>query len=289
MRIAGARDELDPVLRVWRRERLRIALVPTMGNLHEGHLTLVRVARAAADRVVASIYVNPTQFGEGEDFERYPRTFDRDRALLQQAGCDLVFAPETATLYPRGLANAVRVIASPDLSTVLEGASRPGHFDGVVSVVARLFNLVNPDLAVFGEKDWQQLVIIRRMVLDLGYDIEILGVPTVREPGGLAMSSRNAYLAAGQREAAVALNGILEQAAERIRNGETDFAAVEGEAAGRLATRGLKVDYCAVRCSSNLAVPEQSDRDLRVLAAVWCGDTRLIDNVFIKQVGISGI
>lgn len=266
---------------------MQTALVPTMGNLHDGHLALVEAARRTADRVITSIYVNPTQFGEGEDFESYPRTLETDRRSLDQAGCDLLFIPGQAEMYPFGLDRGVRLQASPELASTLEGASRPGHFDGVVTVVARLFNVVRPDIAVFGEKDFQQLLIIRQMVEDLGYGIRILAVPTVREPGGLAMSSRNNYLAKEQRMAAGELNAVLLETAIRIAQGSTDWEALQADAAGRLESRGFRVDYVAVRRSSDLGRPGHDDDPLRVLAAMFCGATRLIDNVAVNRVGIS--
>jgi pantoate--beta-alanine ligase len=279
MRLAIDRHELDSVARLWRQEGLTLALVPTMGNLHEGHLALVRAARKAADRVVCSIYVNPTQFGEGEDFERYPRTPESDGMALEAAGCDLLFSPGHDTMYPNGLENAVRLAASPDLATVLEGAERPGHFDGVVTVVARLFNLVRPDVAVFGEKDYQQLLVIRRMTRDLGYAIKILAVPTVREESGLAMSSRNNYLDRVQRTAAGRLNAVLNGCAKGLQNSGASAAEIERRAVAELERAGFSVDYVAVRRADDLGRPDTQPAPLRVLAAVRSGATRLIDNV----------
>lgn len=278
MQQARTREQLWAVLRAWRRAGGRIALVPTMGSLHEGHLALVAAAREHADRVVASIYVNPTQFGEGEDYERYPRTPDEDRQALQAAGCDLLFTPADRTMYPGGLADATGIRAPHTLSSILEGATRPGHFDGVVTVVARLFNLVGPDLAVFGEKDYQQLLVIRRLVEDLGYPLRVVAVPTVRGPGGLALSSRNRYLENAQRGSAEHLNGILRSTAERVIGSPSSWREAEQEARTLLEQRGLRVDYVAVRRAADLGPPLPADRDLRVLAAVWCADTRLIDN-----------
>ena len=286
MQQAENREQIRSVTRCWREEGRRIALVPTMGNLHEGHLALVEAARQKADRVVTSIYVNPAQFGAGEDFESYPRTLDADRQSLEQAGCDLLFVPDHRTMYPLGLENAVRLHAPPDLATPLEGVSRPGHFDGVVTVVARLFNLVCPDIAVFGEKDFQQLLVIGRLVEDLGYDIRIVPVPTIREHSGLAMSSRNNYLAPLQRKAAGELNAVLLEAADRMMDGAAESAQVEKEAVDRLEGLGFRVEYVAIRRAEDLAMPGVADRRLRVLAAAWCGQTRLIDNVEIFHVGI---
>lgn len=282
------REQMHSISRRWREEGVQTAFVPTMGNLHDGHLALVRAARRVADRVIASIYVNPTQFGAGEDYQTYPRTLDADRKALEQAGCDLLFIPDHATVYPAGLDDAVRVLAAPALSNTLEGEKRPGHFDGVVTVVARLFNLVSPDYAVFGEKDYQQLLIIRRLVDDLGYDIRIIPVPTVREASGLAMSSRNNYLAEAQREAAGALSrmllevvGLVEEAGVAV-----DFAAIEREASSGLQSLGLQVDYVAIRSADKLDLPGENDQKLRVLVAARSGKTRLIDNMEIIRVGI---
>jgi len=287
MQRAENRKQIHAVTEPWRREGLKIALVPTMGNLHRGHLSLVEAARREADRVVTSIYVNPAQFGEGEDYASYPRTLEADSLALEQAGCDLLFVPGHNTMYPSGLDHAVRLLASPDLAGVLEGESRPGHFDGVVTVVARLFNLVVPDVAVFGEKDYQQLLVIQRMADDLGYGIRIVPVPTVRETSGLAMSSRNNYLDKAERESAGRLNAILLHAAGQVRSGCENCIQVEQAATARLKELGFQVDYVAVRRAEDLLMPGSGDPDLRVLAAVWSGPTRLIDNVRVIRVGIS--
>jgi len=259
-----------------------------MGNLHDGHLALIEAARRVADRIVTSVYVNPTQFGEGEDFKSYPRTLATDSQLLEQAGCDLLFTPDHHTMYPFGLEHPVRLLASPDLAAPLEGAFRPGHFDGVVSVVARLLNLVSPDFAVFGEKDYQQLLVIRRMVDDLAYHTRIVPVPTVREASGLAMSSRNNYLEPSQREAAGELNTVLAEAAGRVKAEPFELRRVERDARDRLKRFGLRVEYVAIRRAEDLAVPRDSDLRLRILVAAWSGETRLIDNMEIIRVGISG-
>ena len=284
MLLASERGELDSVLQRWHADRLSVALVPTMGNLHAGHLALVQAARNAADRVVSSIYVNPTQFGQGEDFDHYPRTPEADHRALEAEGCDLVFAPGHDTMYPGGLENTVRVLAPPDLAGVLEGAIRPGHFDGVVTVVARLFNLVQPDVAVFGEKDYQQLLVIRRMTRDLGYGIRIVAVPTVRENHGLAMSSRNEYLDPEQRTAAGRLSAVLFAAAERLAQGDTESSGAEWSARDELEAGGFEVDYVAVRAAEDLAEAPASEQPLRILAAVRIGGTRLIDNVPVNHV-----
>jgi len=286
MLLAKTREQIDPIAHGWRIDRLKTALVPTMGNLHEGHLALVAAAKREADKVITSIYVNPTQFGQGEDFENYPRTLERDRELLAQAGCDLVFVPDQGVMYPFGLDDQVRVLAPAALANTLEGQTRPGHFDGVTTVVARLFNLVRPDIAVFGEKDYQQLLVIRRMSEDLGYGIRVVSVPTVRESSGLAMSSRNNYLDAGQRAGAGELSKVLLQAAHRIVWDSGNPEQVERDATDRLKQAGFQVDYVAVRRAQDLGTPQDSDRDLKVLAAVYFGGTRLIDNVNANRVGI---
>jgi pantoate--beta-alanine ligase len=249
-----------------------------MGNLHAGHLRLIEVARAQADRVVASIFVNPLQFGPNEDFAAYPRTPEADRAVLEEACTDLLFMPDVATMYPRPLADMSRV-SVPRLGDLLEGAHRPGHFDGVTTVVARLFNLVQPDVALFGEKDYQQLCIIRRMVEDLGWPIRILSVPTVREADGLAMSSRNRYLNADERKRAPLLASILNDVAERLRAGERDYAALERVAADILDAADFRTDYFSIR-RPDLGIPGPGDARLILLVAAWLGArTRLIDNL----------
>lgn len=283
MEVARTREELWSCIGTWRRAQGRVALVPTMGNLHEGHLALVHAARQHAEHVVTSIYVNPAQFGAGEDFQAYPRTLEADRRKLQDAGCDLAFVPDERTMYPSGLDDAVRLKAAPSLADILEGASRPGHFDGVVTVVARLFNLVGPTVAVFGEKDFQQLLVIRRMVEDLGYPLEVLAVPTVRGSGGLALSSRNAYLDEEERDVAEHLNAVLQEAAVRAGSGDAGLDAVEARARDHLEREGLRVDYVAIRRAADLAPPGPGDRELRALGAAWCGRTRLIDNVPVTR------
>ena len=278
MRVIHSKQDLAEQLAEWQHNEEHIALVPTMGNLHAGHIALVNEAGRGADRVVTSIYVNPTQFGEGEDFQSYPRTLEADCSMLQDAGCDLVFIPDNDTMYPGGTAKATQVTASPRLSCELEGACRPGHFDGVVTVVARLFNMVTPDLAVFGEKDYQQLLVIKHMVRDLAYPVEIVPLATVREADGLAMSSRNGYLDPQQRNAAAVLNRVLKKAADRFAAGEAGREDVELEASDELSREGFVVDYVAIRRASDLAVPAGEDKSLRILAAARCGSTRLIDN-----------
>ena len=260
----------------------RVAFVPTMGNLHDGHLELVRRGRALAARVVVSIFVNPLQFGPAEDLASYPRTLARDVKLLIGAGADLLFAPPADEMYPRPGAEQTRVEV-PGLSDILCGASRPGHFVGVATVVCKLFNMVQPELALFGEKDFQQLAVIRRMVEDLCIPVEIVGVPTVREPDGLAMSSRNGYLTSAERERAPALYRSLQVAARAIEAGGADPQAVEREAAAAIDAAGLRTDYVSVRRARDLASPGAADGDLVVLAAAYLGRARLIDNLRVQR------
>ncbi|MBK5938707.1 pantoate--beta-alanine ligase [Halochromatium roseum] len=270
----------------WRQAGLRVGLVPTMGNLHAGHLSLIRAASEAADRVVATVFVNPLQFGVGEDFAAYPRTLERDSDMLRDAGCDLLFAPSDAEVYPRGR-DQQTFVEVPGLSDQLCGASRPGHFRGVATVVAKLFNMVQPEVAIFGEKDFQQLLVIRRMVEDLNLPVEVVGAPIVREPDGLAMSSRNGYLSAAERAIAPRLRACLITAVARLRSG-ANFAEVEQDAQNALAAAGFEPDYVSVRRRADLAEPAPDtqlgsgtaqDRALMILAAAQLGRARLIDNL----------
>ncbi|MCE1118188.1 MULTISPECIES: pantoate--beta-alanine ligase [Pseudomonas] len=263
-----------------RGEGKRIAFVPTMGNLHSGHAALVTKAAQRADFVVASIFVNPLQFGAGEDLDKYPRTLAADQEKLLEAGCHLLFAPTVEEMYPDGMAVQTRV-SVPQLSEGLCGASRPGHFEGVATVVSKLFNMVQPDLAVFGEKDFQQLAVIRAMVRDLNMPIQIIGEPTVRAEDGLALSSRNGYLSAEQRASAPALYRTLSSMAEAIRRGRRDFAALIAEGQAQLDAAGLRKDYLEVRHALTLRPAQVDDRDLVVIAAAYMGNTRLIDNLYL--------
>lgn len=276
-------DDMRAQVRLWRASGARVGLVPTMGSLHEGHLELARRALRAADKVVASVFVNPLQFGAGEDFESYPRTLEADAVQLQALGVDAVFAPAVSEVYPDGGEVLTRVVVR-GLSDVLCGAYRPGHFEGVATVVALLFNLVQPDMAVFGEKDYQQLVVIRRMVRDLHMPIQIIGVPTVREPSGLAMSSRNQYLTADELRRAPVLNRALREAARRIEAGHVDFDAIEAEGMSALTKAGFRPDYFVVRDADALSPPGPEARHLVVLAAAWLGAARLIDNCRVDLV-----
>jgi len=262
----------------WHRKGERVAFVPTMGNLHAGHISLIEVARQRGDRFVASIFVNPMQFGPNEDYAVYPRTPDKDARMLADAGCDLMFMPDVAEIYPAGFGHSARVVV-PELSGILDGEFRPGHFDGVSTVVAKLFNIVQPDIAVFGEKDYQQLAIIRRMVADLCIPIEIIGAPTVREPDGLAMSSRNQYLTESERKIAPELHAALSRAAKRLAAGERDFGAIERAELEALTRAGFRPDYFTVRDGKSLLPPGPGAQHLVVLVAARLGRARLIDNL----------
>ncbi len=266
--LAAARADLDG----------RVALVPTMGNLHAGHLALVDTAREHADHVVASVFVNPLQFGPAEDFERYPRTPDDDRAAFAEAGVDLLFTPSTSEMYPDGPDAARRIEVPSALGGILEGAVRPGHFDGVATVVRVLFDLVKPDVAVFGDKDFQQLLVIRWLVHNFRLPIEIIGLPTVREPDGLALSSRNQYLSADERERAPAIVTALTMVADAIREGHHDWAQLESRGLDALTDAGLVPDYFRIRDAEDLSAPTP-DASLVILTAARLGKTRLIDNL----------
>jgi pantoate--beta-alanine ligase len=265
----------------WRAEGARIAFVPTMGNLHSGHISLIEAARRGAARFVASIFVNPMQFGANEDFAHYPRTATKDAAMLSAAGCDLMFMPDAHEIYPDGLERATRVEV-PELSRILCGQFRPGHFEGVTTVVAKLFNIVAPDVAVFGEKDYQQLTIIRRMVADMCYPIEILAAPTVREEDGLAMSSRNQYLTAAERRIAPRLYAALQAAVRRLAAADRDFAAIEHAGSLELEAAGMQSEYFAIRTARSLGLPQGPAEELVVLAAARLGKARLIDNLKVR-------
>lgn len=271
---------LRQTLREWRRDGLTIALVPTMGNLHDGHISLLARAREIADRSVVSIFVNPIQFGRGEDYERYPSTLEADKAKLEAAGLDLLFAPNLAELYPGGIEEDTRVTV-PALSDILCGEFRPGHFSGVATVVSKLFTNTQPDFALFGEKDFQQVMVIRRMVRDLLFPIEIIGMPIIREADGLAMSSRNGYLSPAERAIAPALYATLVSCAERMQAGERDYALLENEAKARLTVVGFQPDYFEIRRADDLHRPTPDDTGLRIFAAAWLGRARLIDNLAV--------
>jgi pantoate--beta-alanine ligase len=282
MEIVESAVSLRQHVDTWRSRRQLIGFVPTMGNLHAGHFALVTQARAVCDRVVVSVFVNPTQFGPGEDFERYPRTPQEDAEGLQRHGCDLMFLPDVTTLYPYGAERAFR-LAVPEMADVLCGAHRPGHFDGVVTVVSRLFNLVRPDVAVFGEKDFQQLRILEQMTRDLGYAIKVERGETVREPDGLAMSSRNRYLDPAQRATAPRMHAAMLAAREGWRSGRRP-ADLEHEVAAVLGEAGFRIDYVSIRRASDLSSARDDDRDgLRIFVAARLGPTRLIDNMALGE------
>jgi pantoate--beta-alanine ligase len=266
----------------WRRAGERVVFVPTMGNLHAGHVSLIEAARRRGERFVASIFVNPMQFGPNEDFAHYPRTPREDQRMLAAAGCNLMFMPDVAEIYPHGSERAARVEV-PGLSRILEGEFRPGHMEGVSTVVAKLFHIVEPDVAVFGEKDYQQLTVIRRMVVELCMRVEIVGAPTMRDTDGLALSSRNQYLTPAERQVAPVIFAKLEAAAARLRAGDAQFASIERAGFQALEGSGLRPDYFSVRRADDLTAPSPETRDLVVLAAARLGKARLIDNVQVTR------
>ncbi len=273
-------SELRKAIADWRLTGKRLAFVPTMGNLHAGHLQLVSEARQKADHVVVSIFVNPTQFGAGEDFETYPRTERKDQEKLEAAGADLLFLPSVSEMYA---SDAKTIVSVAGLSELHCGASRPGHFNGVATVVCKLFNLVQPDIALFGLKDFQQLAVIRTMVRDLNFPVEIVGVDTVREPSGLAMSSRNGYLSSEEIKAAPKLYESLCVARDAVLAGKQPYADIEIRAILSLQEVGFQPDYFSICRSSDLKKAETGDKDLVILAAAKLGSTRLIDNVYFSR------
>lgn len=278
--LLSGRADLSHWRQARRREGARIALVPTLGNLHAGHLALVAEAKRRSDAVLVSIFVNPTQFAPGEDYPGYPRTLQRDTSLLAQEGVEAVFVPTLEVMYPNGFRDAV-VVDVPALAHLLCGASRPGHFRGVAGVIARLFGLVAPDLAVFGEKDYQQLQVIRHLVEELFFAVEIVAVPTVREASGLALSSRNQYLTADERERAPLLYRALEEAAGKLLVG-TIVEQVESAGWARLRAGGFRPEYFSVRRGDDLG-PPTAGVPLRIFAAAWLGRARLIDNIPVSK------
>ncbi|WP_437881594.1 pantoate--beta-alanine ligase [Pseudomonas sp. LRF_L74] len=274
--------ELRAVIARARSQGKRIGLVPTMGNLHAGHIALVNTALRHADFVVASIFVNPLQFGRGEDLDSYPRTLAADQDKLVDAGCHLLFAPDVSEMYPDGMEQQTKV-SVPVVSEGLCGASRPGHFDGVSTVVSKLFNMVQPDVAVFGQKDYQQLAVIRTMVRDLNMPVQIIGEPTVRAEDGLALSSRNGYLDDTQRHDAIALYRVLQGVVEAIQGGNNDLPALLQHASKDLGSAGFRPDYLEVREAASLRQPSAQDSQLVVLGAAFMGNTRLIDNIAFER------
>jgi pantoate--beta-alanine ligase len=282
MRTVHSLKELRTILQGYRRQGKTIGLVPTMGNLHEGHIALVRRAKEASHVVVTSIFINPMQFGASEDLATYPRTLNEDQNKLAAAGNTLVFAPSAEEIYPEGLARQTRVVV-PEVSEGHCGASRPGHFEGVATVVSMLFNMVQPDVAVFGEKDFQQLAVIRKMVRDLMVPIDVIGVPTVREKDGLAKSSRNSYLSADDRKVAPAVYRTLRQVADAVTGGRSDFDALAREGQQALVNAGLRPDYLNIVNSDTLKPASPEDRELTILVAAFLGTTRLIDNLSLTR------
>jgi pantoate--beta-alanine ligase len=276
--IAAVRERVQ----TWRHAELRVAFVPTMGNLHAGHVSLIEAARRHGERFIASIFVNPMQFGPNEDFAHYPRTPREDERMLAAAGCSLMFMPDVTEIYPNGSERATRVEV-PGVSRILEGEFRPGHMEGVSTVVAKLFHIVEPDVAVFGEKDFQQLTVIRRMVADLCMPVKIIGAPTVRDRDGLAMSSRNQYLSSEERALAPSIYQALQKAAQRLRAGDADFASIERAGFQALESAGFRSDYFSVRNASDLCSATASSRELVILTAARIGKARLIDNVQVTR------
>ncbi|MDX1392187.1 MAG: pantoate--beta-alanine ligase [Rheinheimera sp.] len=280
MKILASIPALREHIQQWRQQGERIAFVPTMGNLHQGHLQLVDVAKQHADRVIVSIFVNPMQFGKNEDLASYPRTLEADCAGLSAHGADAVFTPTPELMYPRGL-EAQTFVEVPKLGDLHCGASRAGHFRGVSTIVCKLFNLVQPDVACFGQKDYQQLAIIRQMVTDLSLPIEIIGVPTERAADGLALSSRNGYLTVAQRAIAPRLYQLLQQLRQAIIDGNHDYRALELHTKQQLTDAGFKPDYIDISDQHDLTLATDASQEKVILAAAWLGTTRLIDNLEI--------
>lgn len=276
--VASLRDALAAA----RRDGKTIGFVPTMGNLHDAHIELVKRAQQLCDVVVVSIFVNRLQFGLNEDWDKYPRTMEQDMARLRGANCDFLFHPDESEIYPNGMDQQTKVIC-PAMTDVLCGASRPGHFEGVTTVVAKLFNIVQPDKAVFGIKDFQQLAVIRRMVEDLCMPVDIVAAPVHRENDGLAMSSRNGYLTEEERPKVAILNQTLNWARGEIENGRRDFAALEAESKSRIENAGFRVDYFSIRNSRDLQPAAHDDREITLLGAMYTAGARLIDNVSLSM------
>ncbi|WP_251766824.1 pantoate--beta-alanine ligase [Shewanella indica] len=274
-------DEIRARVREWRQKGETIAFVPTMGNLHQGHVSLILEAARRADHVVASIFVNPLQFGKNEDLDAYPRTLGADQQKLTEAGCELLFTPTPELIYPKGL-DAQTFVEVPGISDELCGASRPGHFRGVATIVCKLFNIVQPDIALFGRKDYQQLLVIKTMVTDLSLPIEVIGVETVREDSGLALSSRNGYLTEAEKALAPKLKASMDKLAEEIVLGQ-DIDQAISNAKEFLRAAGLEPDYLEVREASSLKPVNSDDKSLVILAAAYLGKARLIDNMILSR------
>ncbi|WP_425388393.1 pantoate--beta-alanine ligase [Alteromonas confluentis] len=274
-------NDLRALRREWSKQGKVVGFVPTMGNLHDGHLQLVHAAKAKCDEVVVSIFVNPLQFGKNEDLDNYPRTLDADKAKLEAAGVAAVFLPSVAEMYPRGLEQQT-FVQVPGISDILCGASRPGHFRGVATIVCKLFNMVAPDIAFFGEKDFQQLQVIRLMAKDLSMNLEIIGVPTEREASGLAMSSRNGYLTDAERELAPQLYKLISEMKASVLAGNNDYAALTEAFVGKINHAGFKTDYLAVKNATDLSDADAETESLVILVAAYLGTTRLIDNLYFS-------
>jgi len=280
MNQANSVSELRQYIQHWKDHRQSIAFIPTMGNLHQGHLSLIEKGQSLCDRTICSIFVNPMQFGPNEDFNHYPRTLDQDIELLESVACDLVYMPTASELYPQGLEGISQIIVT-DLTDTFEGAHRPGHFTGVATIVAKLFNIVRPDISVFGKKDYQQYCVIRKMTRDLNLDVEIIGQETSREPSGLATSSRNRYLNEEQKSKAALIYETLQDASDKIVRGEKDFASVEKQATDKLNQAGFDTDYFNVCNADTLKPVTAGDKKLVILVTTRLGDTRLLDNIEI--------
>ncbi|MDJ0777762.1 MAG: pantoate--beta-alanine ligase [Gammaproteobacteria bacterium] len=273
--------ELRQYVQHWKDHEQSIAFIPTMGNLHDGHMSLIEKGQSLCDRSICSIFVNPMQFGPNEDWDHYPRSLAADIARLEAIGCDLAYMPTASELYPQGL-DRISKVEVTDLTSDYEGAHRPGHFTGVATVVLKLFNIVKPDVSVFGKKDYQQYRVISKMVEDFNLDVQIIGQETTREPSGLATSSRNQYLDETQKEQAALIYRTLRDSAQRIETGTRDYAALEAEAIATLDGAGFRTDYFSVCNAQSLAPASADDRDLVILVTAALGDTRLLDNIEIS-------
>lgn len=273
-------SELRQYVQHWKDHKQSIAFIPTMGNLHQGHLSLIEKGQSLCDRSICSIFVNPMQFGPNEDFNHYPRTLDQDIKYLESVGCDLVYMPTASELYPQGL-DSISQIMVTDLTESYEGAHRPGHFTGVATIVAKLFNIVKPDISVFGKKDYQQYCVIKKMVQDLNLDVEIIGQETSREPSGLAISSRNQYLSMEQKKKAALIYQTLQETSDRILKGEKNFASIEKQITDHFNRAGFNTDYFNICNADTLNPATAEDRKLVILVTTSLGGTRLLDNIEI--------
>jgi len=282
MKIVHTIADLRASISIAKKKSQRVAFVPTMGNLHAGHLSLVEEAKLHGSFIVASIFVNPMQFGENEDLDAYPRTLDADAKALQAQGCDLLFAPSAKEIYPQGLGGETRVDV-PGISSLHCGASRPGHFTGVATVVSKLFNLVQPDSAIFGNKDFQQLAVIKKMVRDLKFPIDIVGIETSRESSGLARSSRNGYLSKEELELASNLYRSLQQCRQQLQQANVNLKELIANESDRLTALDFKIDYFHIAHPDTLELSQNTDTEFVILLAVWLGNTRLIDNIRVSR------